>query len=320
MILKNTYLLTTSGWETIQNLSPNQSILGINNNRLISSTITNIKNHQFSGKVYTTRNSQIPPDTRLLTKTKRLKKIKNIKNYNDIISPTYVYSGNKFNPITHEDSIYDTCLIFNLIGYFVECGKIKDNEIIFKNSENKLNKISKLLTQLNVESFIVITQHGWRLITKNKSLHSFLSQCYSTEGTFIPQIFLNFDVYYLRYLLAGIMDASSKLNITQKLEKIIPIISSSKRLVDNLHELIIKLGFLFNTSAIYRDPMRRVQYDPLNTYGTPSFEIRLMSSSFGKITTKILKSSITSYTLSLAADLKFILIRNGSKPLWVNVS
>ena len=334
MILKNTYLLTTTKWNTVQNLTVGQKISGIYDNNLILSTITNIKQHQYSGYVYKIKKAQVLPNTKLLTKTKRLKKIKNIKNKNTIIIPEYNYSGDKLNPIAYKGLMFDTCLILIIIGYFVECGELEDrNTIVFKNSENKLNTISNTLNLLDIKNFISINRKGLLLHVYNKQLYNFLLQFYSDKSQlrsnkykYIPRVFLNLDRFYLRYLLSAILNSSNfgKAFITKDFKIQTSgnscITTPSKLLTDNIHELIIKLGFLFNTVAIYREPMRKKQYNPLKHHQKiGSFETNIIQKNVIKSITKN-KINTTIYSISTFPKLKLILTRNNSQPLWVNLS
>lgn len=310
MILKNTYLLTNSGWNTAQNLTIGQKVSGIYNNKLILSVITDIKKHQYSKNIYTINKSPLLPDTKLLTKNNRLQKIKNIKNTNNLSTPKYDYSGYKLNPITHKKLIFDTCLILKLIGYFVECGELKKkNTITFKNSKNKLNTIAETLNLLKIENFMSISNKGLLLISYDKYLYDFLLQFGTGRNKCIPRRFLNLDKFYLCYLLEAMLNSSSS-KTTQS------ITVSSAELVNNTHELIIKLGFLFNTTAIYREPMRREQYNPIDYDGAPYFDIRIIGFPTALTVTKS-KINTTIYSFSLNPAPKFILIRNDSIPLWV---
>lgn len=312
MIPKNTYLLTNNGWNTVQNLTIGQKISSIHNNKLILSSITNIETHQYSKNIYTINKSPLLPDTKLLTKNNRLQKIKNIKNTNNLSTPKYDYSGYKLNPITHKKLIFDTCLILKLIGYFVECGELKKkNTITFKNSKNKLNIIAETLILLKIKNFMSISNKGLLLISYNKYLYDFLLQFRTGRNKHVPRRFLNLDKFYLCYLLEAMLNSSSS-KTTQA------ITVSSAELVNNIHELIIKLGFSFNTTAIYREPMRREQYNPINYDGAPYFDIRIIGSPVPLAVTKS-KTDTTVYSLSLAPDPKFILIRNNSIPLWINL-
>ena len=325
MILKYTYLLTDYGWNTVQKLTIGQKISGLENNNLKLATITNIKKQRHYGDIYTINKSFLLPNTKLLTKTHRLQKIKNIKIIKNLTTPQYDYSGYTLNPITHDGAMFDTCLILKVIGYFVECGNLKQkNTIIFKNKKPKLNTVSKTLDLLNIKNFLSINNRGLSLISYDKNLYNFLLQFGLGRNKCIPRKFLNLDKYFIRYLLSAILNSSmpnnAKITKDYKLEPEIhvTITTPSEKLVDNIHELIIKLGFYFNTTAIHRDPMRRIQYDPINSEGTPFFETRV--SPFIK-NTPITKSRIETiiYNLSTAPNLKLTLIRNQSRPLWINL-
>jgi hypothetical protein len=325
MILKNTYLLTTSGWNVIQNLTKNQKVYGLSNGKFSYTTITKIKKTKYTGKVYTLNKSPLHPDTKLLTKKGRLQKISNTKNIKNIkkLCPHYNYSGYKINPIEHRGHLFDTCLIMKIIGYFVECGLLKNKEIIFKNSEFKLNHISKTLNQLNIKNRLYINKQGLLLYSWDKCLYSFLLQFCDNTYKHIPRRFLTLDRYYLEYLLCSMFSSSAGKDVILKsIDLIAPnkfqFITSSNKLTNNLHELVIKLGYYFNTTIIYPDPMRREQYDPLtsNTGTLTTFMCKSISKK------DIIQSETTTlaYRLHTENKLKFIIIRNNSKPLFVNFS
>jgi hypothetical protein len=325
MIPKHTYLLTNTGWNIVQKLTIGQKIFGLKRNNLKLATITNIKKQQYYGDVYTINKSFLLPNTLLLTKAHRLQKIKNIKNIKNLTTPQYDYSGYTLNPITHRGTMFDTCLILKVIGYFVECGKLKQkNTIVFKNKELKLKAISKILNSLNIKNFLSINNRGLSLISYDRNLYNFLLQFGSERNKHIPRKFLNLDKYFIRYLLSAILNSSmsnsAKITKDYKLEPEtrVSITTPSEKLVDNIHELIIKLGFYFNTTAIHRSPMKRVQYDPITSEGTPFFETRV--SPFIK-NTPITKNKAETiiYDLSTAPNLRLTLIRNQSRPLWVNL-
>jgi hypothetical protein len=331
MILKNTYLLTATGWYTVQDLTIGKKITGIHDDNLVLSTITDINQHQYSGVVYKTKKSQILPDTKLLTKTNRLKKIKNIKNKNTILSPKYDYSGYKLNPITYKGMMLDTCLILTIIGYFVECGKLQNkNTIVFKNSKIKLNTVSNTFNLLNIKNTISISKKGMLLHIYNKQLYSFLlqfyfdrSQLHTNKHKYIPRRFLNLDKLYLRYLLSAILNSSDfgetfiTKEFTIQTNANSCITTPSQLLTDNIHELAIKLGFPFSTFVIHRDPMRKEMFNPLNyNQKIGSFETKIIRSDrFDAITKN--KINTTVYSLTTTPKLKFVLIRNNSASLWI---
>jgi hypothetical protein len=194
--------------------------------------------------------------------------------------------------------------------------------IIFKNKKTKLDTISKALNSLNIKNFLSITKFGLRLISYDKKLYSFLSQFGLGRDKHIPREFLNLNKYYIRYLLEAIINSSVSGNaiITKdyklKSKTTATATTPSETLVNNIHELIIKLGFYFNTSAIYRDPMRRIQYDPLTSGRTPYFETLVSNNiKYEPVTKNRIKTTI--YTVSTAPKLKLTLIRNQSKPVWI---
>ena len=331
MILKDTYLLTSCGWNTVQNLIVGEKISGLHDNKLTLSTITNIKKNKYSGQVYRVRKSQVLPDTKLLTKTNRLKKIKNIKNKNNIIVPKYNYSGYKLNPIVYKGLMLDTCLALTLIGYFVECGKLEGKKTtVFKNNKKKLNTVSNTLNLLNIENFMSISNKGLLLYVYDKSLYGFLLQFYhdksqlnSNTHKYIPRKFINLGSCYLRYLLESMLISSDfdiscitkDLKLTSKANAVIA--TQSKTLVDNIHEIAIKLGFLFNTLSILRDPMRKKQYNPLEHKDVHGyFETKILRQNRIKKITKN-KIDTTVYHISTIPKLKQTLIRNNSLPLFI---
>lgn len=324
MIPKNTYLLTSSGWDIIQNITIGQKIFGLSNQKLLPTIITKIKKIKHTGKVYTLNKSQLLPTTKILTKNGRLQNISNVKKTRDIkLKHQYSYSGYKINPITHKGHLFDTCLIMKIIGYFVECGFLKKKEIVFKNSELKLNHISKTLNQLNIKNNLYTTNKGTLLYSKNKCLYSFLLQFYDGIYKCIPRKFLTLDKCYLEYLLCSMFSSSTGKDVILKsIDLIAPnkfqFITSSNKLTDNLHEIIIKLGYYFNTTIIYPDPMRREQYDPL-TSGTGTLTT-FMCKSISKKNIIQSETTTTAYHLHTEDKLKFIIIRNNSKPLWISIS
>ena len=324
MILKHTYLLANYGWDTVQKLTVGQQITGLEKNDLKLATIISIKKQRYYGEAFAINKSFLLPDTLLLTKAHRLQKIKNIKNINNLTTPKYNYSGQIVNPIAHKGNLFDTCLILKVIGYFVECGKLKQkNAITFKNKKEKLNTISNALDLLNIKNFLSISNSGLSLISYDTCLYDFLLQFNSKGNNYIPRKFLNLDKCFLRYLVSAMIDSSTyteaKITKSYKLEsKAQPIITTpSEQLIDNIHELIIKLGFCFNTTAIHRSPMRRIPYDPITCEGTPYLETRIFSSIKN---TPIIKTKVEAivYNIHTKPNLNFILIRNQSRPMWLN--
>jgi hypothetical protein len=330
MIPENTYLLTSSGWNVIQNLTIGQKIFGLLNQEFLSTTITKIEKIKYTGKIYTLNKSQLLPNTKILTKKGRLQKISNTEDTKNIkkLCPHYNYHGYKINPIEHSGHLFDTCLIMKIIGYFVECGFLKNKEIIFKNSEFKLNHISKTLKQLNIKNNLYTTNKGTLLYSKDKYLYDFLIQFHygmSVYGPYkyIPRNFLTLDKCYLEYLLCSMFSSSTGQNVILKPgDEITPnlfqFITGGKLLTNNLHEIIIKLGYYFNTTIIYPDPMRREQYDPLTTtrYGVLT---TFMCKSISKKNIIQTDTATTVYTIYTDKKLKFTLIRNNSKPLFINL-
>lgn len=323
MILKNTYLLTNSGWDVVQNLTPSQKICGLSNNEFSYTTITKIEKTKYTGKIYTLNKSQLLPNTKLLTKKGQLQKISNTKNIKNIKAPCphYNYCGYKINPIKHDRHLFDTCLIMKIIGYFVECGYLKNKEIVFKNSELKLNYISETLKQLNIKNNLYLTNKGTLLYSKDRYLYSFLLQFYSGIHKYIPRKFLTLDKCYLEFLLCSMFSSSTEKEIILKPgDNIVPnmfqFITNSKLLTDNLHEIAIKLGYYFNTTIIYSNPMRREQYDPL-TSGTGTLATFMCKSISKNITQTSTTASI--YCLHTEKKLKLIIIRNNSKPLFTSL-
>jgi hypothetical protein len=325
MILENTYLLTASGWNTIQNLTTGQKIFGVSNKEFFPTTITKIEKIKYTGKTYILNKSQLIPSTKILTKKGRLQKISNTEDTKNIkkLCPHYNYHGYKINPIEHSGHLFDTCLIMKIIGYFVECGFLKNKEIVFKNSELKLNYISKTLNQLNIKNNLYTTNKGTLLYSKNKYLYNFLLQFYDGIYKCIPRKFLTLDKCYLEYLLCSMFSSSAGKDVIllKSINLIAPnkfqFITSSNKLTDNLHEIIIKLGYYFNATIIYPDPMKREQYDPL-TSSTGTLTTFMCKSISKK---NIIQSEITTtaYHLHTENKLKLIIIRNNSKPLFINL-
>ena len=320
MIPENTYLLTSSGWGIIQNLTIGQKIFGLSNQEFLSTTVTKIEKIKHTGKIYTLNKSQLLPNTKILTKNGRLQKISNTENTKNIktLCPYYNYCGYKINPIEQ----FDTCLIMKIIGYFVECGFLKNKEIIFKNSELKLAYISKTLNQLNIKNNLYTTNKGTLLYSKSKYLYNFLLQFYEGIHKCIPRKFLTLDKCYLEYLLCSMFSSSAGKDIILKsIDLIAPnkfqFITSSNKLTDNLHEIIIKLGYYFNTTIIYPDPMRREQYDPL-TSGNGTLTT-FMCKSISKKNIIQTNTTTSAYHLHTKNKLKFIIIRNNSKPLFISL-
>lgn len=323
MILKNTYLLTTSGWNVIQNLTKGQKICGLLNGKFSYTTITKIEKIKYTGKIYTLNKSPLLPDTKFLTKNQELQNISNIKNIKQ--THDYAYSGYRINPIKHQGHLFDTCLIMKIIGYFVECGSLKNEEITFKNSGLKLDYISKTLNQLDIKNRLGTSNKGTLLYSKDKYLYDFLIQFHygmSVQGPYkyIPKKFLTLDKCYLEWLLCSMFSSSTEKNVILRpgnniLSGVFQFITNSKLLTDNLHDIAIKLGYYFNTTIIYSNPMRREQYNPL-------------TSEQGTLTTYLYKpvrrktitgSELTSwaYRIYTEEELEFTLIRNNSKPLFV---
>ena len=323
MILKNTYILTSSGWNLIQNLTPNQKICGLSNNNLSYSTITKIEKINYTGKIYTLNKSPLHPSTKLLTKNGRLQNISNIKNTkNIIIQHPYNYTGCRINPIKYGEHLFDTCLIMKIIGYFVECGFLKNKEVIFKNSELKLNHISETLKQLNIKNNIYTNNKGTLLYSNDIYIYNFLLQFYHHSGyKYIPEKFLTLDKCYLEWLLCSMFSSSAGENVLLKpgdniMSYKFQYITDSKPLTDNLHEIAIKLGYYFNTTIIiYGNPTKRVQYDPLNyDVGTLA---TFVCKTFDKAITKS-KLTTSAYHIYTKEKLKFITILNNSKPLFIS--
>jgi hypothetical protein len=324
MILKNTYLLTNSGWNIAQNLITGQKIFGLLGQKLLSTTITKIKKIKYTGKIYTLNKSQLLPNTKILTKKGRLQKISNTKGTKNIktLCPYYSYCGYKINPIEHSEHLFDTCLIMKIIGYFVECGFLKNKEIIFKNSELKLNYISKTLNQLNIKNNLYTTNKGTLLYSKDKCLYGFLLQFYDGIYKRIPRRFLTLDKCYLEYLLCSMFSSSAgKGVILKSIDLIAPnkfqFITSSNKLTDNLHEIIIKLGYYFNTTIIYPDPMRREQYDPL-TSGNGTLTT-FMCKSISKKDIIQSEATTTAYNIHTEDKLKLVILRTNSKPMFIGL-
>jgi hypothetical protein len=325
MIPKNTYLLTTLGWDVIQNLTIGQKIFGLSNQEFLSTTITKIKKIKYTGKVYTLNKSQLLPTTKILTKKGRLQKISNTEDTKNVktLCPHYNYNGYRINPIEYNGHLFDTCLIMKIIGYFIECGFLKNKEIVFKNSELKLDYISKTLNQLNIKNNLYTTNKGTMLYSWDKYLYSFLLQFCDRAYKYIPRKFLNLDKCYLEYLLCSMFSSSTgKEVILEPGDEITPnlfqFITGGKLLTDNLHEIAIKLGYYFNTTIIYPDPMRREQYDPLTTtrYGVLT---TFMCKSISKKNIIQSETTTSAYRLYTENKLKFTLIRSNSKPIFINL-
>ena len=221
--------------------------------------------------------------------------------------------------------MFDTCLILKLIGYFIGCGKLKDKKnIIFKNSENKLNKIEDTLNMLNIKHKISINSSGLFIDIYDKFLFDFLSMFGYKETAHIPRRFLNLDKRYLRYLLECLFDSSTScdVEITKDYElksRLTPaIVTLSRMLTDNIHELIIKLCFCFNTTIAYGIPVKRKQYDPITCYKSYSLDTRLLYS-HSKYNLAEVEVDTTIYNISAGEKFRLIPIRNSSKHLWINV-
>jgi len=211
--------------------------------------------------------------------------------------------------------MFDTCLILKLIGYFVKCGELKkENTTTFKSKKDKLKLISGTLKLLNIKNSMSINNRGLSLNSYDKTLYDFLLQFGFGRDRHIPRKFLNLDKFYLNYLLNAMSEISCRK--TRDTSKIVT--TASPKIINNIHEIAIKLNMVFNTTALYRDPMVKKQFNPLDYEGTPYFNTTI-TNVYGPSKLTKSKTNTTVYNLSLAPKPKFILIRNNSKPLWVSI-
>lgn len=114
-------------------------------------------------------------------------------------------------------------------GYRVGIRQIKDNDSYIKNFLNKMN--------------IVWKKTEGRYTFNNEEIFTYLKQCHKQPTRTIPREVLNYDKPYLQDVLEGLI-----LSDGMTREDGIRIYSISKQLIDNIAEIMVKLGICVTIS------------------------------------------------------------------------
>jgi len=116
---------------------------------------------------------------------------------------------------------------------------------ISQNPGLKYNQIKELLERLPFG----FSEEGHGFLIHNKQLFSYLKRFGKRDQKYIPREILDLPPIYLRELMKWMILGDGNICITHKESKHTDYYTTSRKLKDNFQEILVKLGYSFNTAC-----------------------------------------------------------------------
>ena len=268
---EKTEILTENGWKFFKDLDKTETVATLKNGFLVYDKPSHYIEKEYSGVMYSGNNNSIDflvtPRHRFFVKSGKgfykFKKITEISLSGDSVPSTCKWVGEETETFTFPETINSwTCgkgrkvidkrsrslpmeKFVALLGiYLSEGSTYKDDRnyrvIISQTKANIREKIRSLLDSSNIN--YCIDKKGFNIL--DKQMYLYFSRLNKQKDRFIPKDIKNLSPKYLSILLEWLVYGDGSVQGKQ-----IKYYSSSKKLIDDVQEIVIKLGFSGNISV-----------------------------------------------------------------------
>jgi hypothetical protein len=262
-----TEILTHQGWKLFKDISENEIVATLQDNSLVYTQISKKVEYDYDGAMYHVQSKSIDllttPEHKYYVQSRKgirkFRKIKDINDYNDKIPATCQWEGNHLDSFTLPEikrsnfdrsqyqhqvfKIEDWCAF---MGIFlsegsVYCGK-KDYRVYISQSNAAHPKIVEEIKNLLNRMCLHFYYDSHNFLINNKQLYEYLKQFGKCDEKYIPRDLLELSPKYLTILKDWLIKGDGYIQKGgQEL-----YYSTSKQLIDDFQELIIKLGLSGN--------------------------------------------------------------------------
>ena len=251
-----TEILTQNGWKLFKDLSPQETVATLNPDTSYFEwqQTTRKVEYDFEGDLLAIKNKStdfsVTPNHRFFVKsTKGKYKFREISDpsiRHDTIPSTCLYKGN------HVDTIlgYNSYVFMKFLGFFLSEG------CTFQNKKCNRVTISQIKSCVREEIKLFLNEMGLNYCEhksgfniENKKLFEYCSQFGLCDKKFIPTDILNLSKEHLSILFDYLMLGDGHRSGSR-----VVYYSTSKRLIDNVQEIIIKIGYSGNIREIKQTP------------------------------------------------------------------
>jgi len=243
-----TEILTSEGWKLFKDLNQKEEVATLNPETLTFEWKFPAKylEYDFAGELYSITNSSmdfaVTPNHRFFVKsTKNIYKFREISEESikgDMIPSTCFYKGNKVDKIEG----YDSYTFMKFLGLFLSEGCVfKNNKCyritISQTKESVREEIKEILHEMGLN----FCEHSGGFNIENKKLYEYCAKFGKCDEKYVPKEILNLSKVHLHLLFEYLM-----LGDGHRCDTYTAYYSTSKRLIDDVQEIIIKLGLSGN--------------------------------------------------------------------------
>lgn len=249
-----TEILTKEGWKKFKDISDNEVVATLKDGELVYENITSKVEYGYKGDMYRVKSKSVDilttPNHKFFVKSRKgvykFREIRDINIYNDMIPATCKWKGkstDKFILGNLKFKMSDWCAF---IGIFLSEGSTFKNHKAYRtiiSQSNKANpeiveEIKALLERMNLNYHY----DGKNFNIENKDLYNFCVRFGKCDEKYIPRNLLELSPKYLTILKDWLIKGDG--HVQKDGHEI--YYTTSKRLVDDFQELVIKLGLSGN--------------------------------------------------------------------------
>lgn len=243
-----TEILTDQGWKLFKDLDKTESVASLENGNFVWSRPTAYVEYEYSGDMYCVSNSgtdfMVTPNHRFFVKSgKGVYKFKHISDptiRSDMVPSTCQWIGE------HPETImgYKSEPFVALVGLYLAEGSVYRDEKNYRVIISQIKpSVRSVIKELLMEAGIKATEDKNGFVIHNKQLYEYFVQLGKQPDRFIPAFIKNLSKDLLHILFEYMVLGDGNRSGGR-----IKYYSTSKRLIDDAQEIIIKLGLSGNIS------------------------------------------------------------------------
>lgn len=268
-------VLTVEGWRDFRNIEPGDYVYSRVNGKMVKSKVLGIVDKPYSGKVYNFKGRHIDvtytPDHKIVMEnrkgeqedTKVFDIINNRKSYNKYLIPrianwegqdstNYTIPGVKPNRSVNyykndvsKDLVLDAKLFVSFLGIYLAEGNLCSNHGVFINQIKKSSRaeIKEMLSQFPSE--LQWAEHKNGFYISDARLHAYLEPLGNKYIKYVPEDVKQLDPMLLQELVYWFQVGDGRKGYGRN-----NVFTTSKQLIDDLHECHIKAGGCCYETAI----------------------------------------------------------------------
>lgn len=314
-----TEILTLDGWKLFKDIDYSDQVATLKDGALVYDAILKIVSYDYSGVMYSVQNSSmdfvVTPNHRFYVKSsKGVYKFKNISDKticHDMIPSQCEWVGQDISMIHG----FKTEHFVSFLGIFLAEGSTFSNHKCYRVtlSQTKSHIRYKIKILLDSMDFnYVETKNGFNI--ENKSLYEYFSQFGTQEQRYIPKEIKCLSKKYLQLLFDWLVMGDGHTN-----EDYTAYYSTSKILIDDVQEILIKLGLSGNVSE-KKQSVAYIKGREIHSKKT-LYQIRVRKSKFKRLSASGGKSSIhtvnyTGKVYCVSVPSGIIKVRRNGKEVW----